>query len=249
MTQKNQPNLINQLVAFLKRYPSWAFSIGLHVVFLLLLLSSFNHSQERLSINVIAMKQPQVVQAQIVSLASITPPKPKVIIKPEQKPKKVYHKPKPKKIRKPTPKPVKHKPVKPKKVVKKTVKPKKIDKQKAIERLRKLAQSSIDQTTARAVEGQRAKTEVDKYRALIQQVVRSHWINQTDNPSLQVTLLIRMDIKGNVLSADITSSSGNSAFDRQVVMAVQKSSPLPLPKDTALAEKFRVIRMQFSNGG
>jgi colicin import membrane protein len=56
-----------------------------------------------------------------------------------------------------------------------------------------------------------------------------------------------LDKAGNVLSVNIIQSSGNAAFDRQAVLAVKKSSPLPLPPDPKLAKDFMNLTLPFSN--
>jgi colicin import membrane protein len=39
---------------------------------------------------------------------------------------------------------------------------------------------------------------------------------------------------GEVISVKVSESSGNVAFDRSVVNAIWRASPLPLPKDPSL---------------
>ena len=91
-------------------------------------------------------------------------------------------------------------------------------------------------------------TEKEKTIGLIQQTIRANWINQfMDTGDLTVTLQIDLDSKGDVQSVTVVQSSGNAAFDRQAVIAVRKSSPLPMPKDSDLVKKFQVIKLPFSN--
>lgn len=50
---------------------------------------------------------------------------------------------------------------------------------------------------------------------------------------------------GSVLSARLTKSSGNAAYDNAVERAILKSQPLPLPADAALFNKFRELKLVF----
>jgi colicin import membrane protein len=53
------------------------------------------------------------------------------------------------------------------------------------------------------------------------------------DPQLTCKVSIRLSASGEVLSASIVSSSGNSLFDDSTIRAVYKASPLPLPRDSA----------------
>ncbi len=125
----------------------------------------------------------------------------------------------------------------------------------ALQKLKALGLSSLQQAVATnqqeaASAAQAAKdlTLQQKYMGLIQQTVRSNWINQFDpNAKLIATLKISLDASGNVLSVSVSQSSGNPAFDRQAVLAVKKSSPLPLPPDPGLAKDFMNLTLPFSN--
>jgi colicin import membrane protein len=50
-----------------------------------------------------------------------------------------------------------------------------------------------------------------------------------------------------VESVKVSQSSGNAAFDRQAMAAVQKASPLPIPDDPSIAKDFAEITLPFSN--
>ncbi len=132
----------------------------------------------------------------------------------------------------------------------------KLAKQRAIaDKLKRQALSSIGQQIAADQKAQQAAqarqqwlTERQKYIGLIQQTIRSNWINQfSQSDQLTVVLSISLNLQGQVGSVQIIKSSGNSAFDRQAVLAVRKSSPLPMPKDKALAKQFEHIKLPFSN--
>jgi TonB family protein len=123
----------------------------------------------------------------------------------------------------------------------------KIDKAK----LRRLAeqgiQSALAQARAKAEHQQQLLTDKQRAMALIAEVVRAQWINPfTDDGTLKVTLQISVDVSGKVQNVTVEQSSGNTSFDRQAVLAVQKASPLPMPKDAVLVGEFRVITLPFS---
>jgi TonB family protein len=126
---------------------------------------------------------------------------------------------------------------------------------KALQKLKALGLSSIQQSVtttqkeaASAAQAAAMLTEEEKYMGLIQQTVKSNWINQFDpNAQLIAILKIKLDAQGKVLAVTVTQSSGNSTFDRQAVLAVQKSSPLPLPPDAGLAKKFMNLTLPFNN--
>jgi colicin import membrane protein len=49
------------------------------------------------------------------------------------------------------------------------------------------------------------------------------------NRGLKTHVMVRFDENGNILAKDIVKSSGNPAFDELVLVAIQKSSPVPAP--------------------
>ena len=89
-------------------------------------------------------------------------------------------------------------------------------------------------------------TERDQYLALLNQIIRARWINQYQDQNLQVTLKIQQDASGLVTGVSIVNGSGNSAFDQSAIMAIEKSSPLPLPKDPILLGDTRQMSLAFS---
>ncbi len=93
-------------------------------------------------------------------------------------------------------------------------------------------------------------TQREKYIGLIQQTIRANWINQfSQSQALTVVLGITLDLRGQVQSVHVLRSSGNNAFDLQAILAVRKSSPLPMPPDKTLAKEFEHIKLPFSNIG
>ena len=82
----------------------------------------------------------------------------------------------------------------------------------------------------------RRQTEVDRlvglHRDKISAKVRSNTrLPGTLKGNPEVRCLVRLLPTGEVQSVRITQSSGDVAYDEAVVLAIQKSSPLPLPAD------------------
>lgn len=224
-----------------------------------------------------AVRSPQQVQIVNATLVLPTPSQSKVITQippaPTSKPTPPTPKPSeqdnpkptppaPKPVAKPVPKPAPTPTVTHEKATEVKEEPKKPAAQKqsaqqlkAIQKLKSLGLSSIQQAVdsnqkeaASAAQAAEILSMEQKYMGLIQQTVRSNWINQF-NPNAQLTaiLKIKLDKSGDVLSAIVEHSSGNAAFDRQAILAVQKSSPLPLPPDASVAKKFMNLTLPFNN--
>ena len=103
----------------------------------------------------------------------------------------------------------------------------------------------------RAAEQKRRATfelgEVAKYKGLIKnQITRSWAFPVSYQKGMKCKILVRLIPSGDVVSVRIIQSSGNSAFDRSVEMAVNKASPLPVPKSsTGLFDHFREVEFVF----
>ncbi len=90
---------------------------------------------------------------------------------------------------------------------------------------------------------------IDEYVLLIQQKVERSWIRPPDaGGDLSCTVEVRLIPGGEVIDAQIVRSSGNPVFDRSVEAAVFKASPLPVPSDVDVMQKFRTIRFEFKPG-
>jgi colicin import membrane protein len=93
---------------------------------------------------------------------------------------------------------------------------------------------------------QQAKSEIDRYRALIKQKVERGWARPPSaEKGLECLVRVRLIQSGEVIQAKVVQSSGNAAFDRSVENAVYKASPLPLPDDKSLFSEFREIEFIF----
>jgi len=88
---------------------------------------------------------------------------------------------------------------------------------------------------------------VDRYKAQILQAIGQYWVVPGGaNKRLSSLYLIQLAPGGVVLSVKLLRSSGNSALDRSARVAIYKASPLPVPKDPALFDNFRELRLTVS---
>jgi colicin import membrane protein len=102
-------------------------------------------------------------------------------------------------------------------------------------------QREIEAEAARqAAEADRvAQSTAVRYTALIRDRVERSWLRSPGLPDkLEALLLVRLDPFGEVLEARIVRSSGNPLFDRSAEAAVKKASPLPVPSDVTIYNRF-----------
>lgn len=86
-------------------------------------------------------------------------------------------------------------------------------------------------------------SEVDKYKLLVKQKVMQNWLIQAGFQGLSCQLDVRLAASGTVLDVRVIQSSGDDAFDRSAIMAVQKAAPLPVPPTPQAFAQFREIRL------
>ncbi|MDH5513264.1 MAG: cell envelope integrity protein TolA [Gammaproteobacteria bacterium] len=119
--------------------------------------------------------------------------------------------------------------------------------QKATEQTLKEQLAAEEKARQQAAFAARAATEIDKYRLLIRQRVSRNWNRPVvATKGLKCVVKVRLTPTGEVLSANVITSSGNGLFDSSVEKAVYKAAPLPLPEDPALFESFREIEFLFN---
>ncbi len=96
-------------------------------------------------------------------------------------------------------------------------------------------------------QAQEALIAVQSYQSAIQQHVARFWSRPPSaRNDMQVTLQIQLVPGGDVIDVVVIESSGNGAFDRSAVNAVQKAGRLPVPDDPRLFDKsFRRFKMRF----
>lgn len=236
------------------------YSFSLHFLLLAAIIIAAMHHQQNFFFGT-AVRSPQQIQIVNATLVLPTPSMSQVIT---PTPPAAASKPTP-----PTPNPTEQNNVKPtpaptpqskvadiqQKQQKPQVPKQSLQQIQAIQKLKSLGLSSIQQSVASnqkeaasAAQAAQMITMEQKYMGLIQQTVKSNWINQfSPNAQLQAILKIKLDKNGKVLAVSVVQSSGNDAFDRQAILAVQKSSPLPMPPDASLAKKFMNLTLPFNN--
>lgn len=105
------------------------------------------------------------------------------------------------------------------------------------------AEEAAQQKAAAEMAAQRAV--VGYTRAIARQVEQS-WLRPPGLPTgLNCDVRVTLIPSGAVMGVQIVRSSGNGAFDRSVIDAVHKASPLPVPADPAVFARMRVITFNF----
>jgi colicin import membrane protein len=120
-------------------------------------------------------------------------------------------------------------------------------KQKQLQAAKLAAQQMLQQEVTATDDAQQAAAnqgEIDKYKALILQALSQQWIVPPGAQDDEVAkLTVRVAPGGMVISVTIAQSSGDAALDRSARVAILKASPLPVPGDPALFDRFRVINL------
>jgi len=129
------------------------------------------------------------------------------------------------------------------------------EKQRRAEEARKKAAAEREMRERLAAEQERLRAQresamqriVDQYGLYIKEKVQRSWIRPSgSNASLSCSVNVRLIPGGEVVDVKIVRGSGNEAFDRSVEAAVFRASPLPVPKDPEVMEKFRSITFEFN---
>ncbi len=87
----------------------------------------------------------------------------------------------------------------------------------------------------------------DQYVADITNKVQRNWLRPPDSRGTFCSVVINQIPGGDIVGIRVTDCDGDVAFQRSVEAAVQKSSPLPLPKEPELFQReiefvFRPVR-------
>ena len=90
--------------------------------------------------------------------------------------------------------------------------------------------------------------EAELAKLAIMQKVNQSWIRPSSTSvGSRCTIRVRVMSDGTVIDAEVISSSGDEDFDRSAENAVNKASPLPVPKDKELfAREFRSFQFLFN---
>ena len=89
-----------------------------------------------------------------------------------------------------------------------------------------------------------------QYIGPIRNKVTNSWIRPgTVRPGAQAKVLVRVSPQGDVLTVKVQRASGDPIFDRSVINAVYKASPLPIPDDARLYPHYRDFVFNFDPPG
>ena len=185
---------------------------------------------------------PKVINAKLVDIESFRPkPKPKPAAKPRPAAVKPVVKPTPK----PAPKPVAKPAPKPKPVEQAKPEPK-AEPRLTPEELAAITRADMARALAEEEELLAEATAEEMsagYAALIQQTVINYWSRPPSARNGMETLLaIQLIPTGEVVSVSVIRSSGNGAFDRSAINAVEKAGSFPELKNLPPREFERTFR-------
>jgi colicin import membrane protein len=100
-------------------------------------------------------------------------------------------------------------------------------------------QMAAEQKQLEAAKTEQQQSEIDKFTALILNTMQNNWLKPEGfKPGISCQLAIHLNPDGTVVSVTLIRSSGNPAVDNSARLAVLKSSPLPVPADPDLFNKF-----------
>lgn len=125
------------------------------------------------------------------------------------------------------------------------------EKKKAELARKKKAEEKRKKELAERLEAERRQQQVasaiNQYIPIIVQKVGRNW-NRPANVQSGITanVAVRLTANGDVVSAELVRSSGNPVFDRSVVNAVLKASPLPIPQARGVNEVFLNLNLNFN---
>lgn len=242
-------------------------SIAVHVLVVLLMVCQFHWSRHT-PVSAPAMQaqlvhetppaqavvnkhqvKPTIIKHKVMKKIVHAKPQPKVM-------KKIVHvKPQPKPKPKPQPKalPVAHKAifkepvVKPEPIIRPTPsKPKVIQQQLDKDLLAHALSDEVESEQAQwsQLQAQRMASELEEAKLKVLQAISQVWlVPEGVNEEMSCELGIRLGPQGVVLGVDLIRSSGNDLLDRSAKTAVLKASPLPVPAESELFDKFREFRL------
>lgn len=99
--------------------------------------------------------------------------------------------------------------------------------------------ASTNKAVAKAAAATANSAEINRYKTMILQQIQQHWIVPANVDQLSCELQVELAPGGAVLKVSLSHSSGNDALDRSAIAAVNKASPLPVPKNTTDFDAFR----------
>ena len=130
------------------------------------------------------------------------------------------------------------------------------DKKKQAEKKRKEAEDrkKAEDALKKQLEAEQAsRVKVDAANAMsslvdrIAAAVENNWRRPLNSRSgLKATIRVKVSRNGDVLSANVVKSSGDSFFDQSAELAVKKASPLPFPADPKYYEHINEFDLLFN---
>ena len=99
-----------------------------------------------------------------------------------------------------------------------------------------------------AATSDKEQDEVQEFLGLIQQTISRNWIRPPSaRTGMVVTLRINLLPGGELNDVNVIESSGNPAFDRSAMAAVQKAGRFPVPSDPGKFDRyFRSLKLRFN---
>ncbi len=89
--------------------------------------------------------------------------------------------------------------------------------------------------------------EISRYLAIINEKIRRNFlVPGGTSKDLICSLEIKLIPGGEVINVKILKSSGSSAYDQAVKIAVARASPLPVPPNNKLFDRFRKLKLNFT---
>lgn len=218
-------------------------TVVLHALLLFFLTTNWVAHQENV---IVPKKTPRFIQAKLVDAAQFKPKKIKPVAK-KAATKKPAAKPKPKPAPKTAaakPKPADPKPI-PAPKVEEVARPSAEERAADAQRELALAMESEDVLLEEASDFEVAQT----YVALIARTVEDNWSRPPSaRNGMEAELALQLIPTGEVVNVTLSRSSGNGAFDRSAINAVQKAGRFPELQNVPsriFEQNFRRLRLKF----
>ncbi len=109
------------------------------------------------------------------------------------------------------------------------------------------AEEAARQAQKKALRKRRQATLMEEYKSRIRADISQHWLLP---PNVRKGLVCRVRVRliptGDVVDVQVIKSSGDAVFDRSVVNAVKRASPLPVPPPgSGIFDTFKRFDMNF----
>jgi colicin import membrane protein len=100
------------------------------------------------------------------------------------------------------------------------------------------AELAAEQASLAAAKQKQVDSIVAHYASLIRDAVQNVWYRPEDDAQKKTVVLVQLAPSGMVVNVSIEQPSGNSALDRSIVSAIYQASPLPVPQQTDIFERY-----------